>query len=439
MEQDTFDQKHDELMKSFFKLFLSNQEFSSKWDMEFKLALEMEGRKIDKEYISQVTQDAFTDLLKLFNSCIEEIERNKSILKPKNDGMNLFFRIFLTDLLDNLAKSFRENSSFLQPNQLLIITGLTLYQEYKNYLFAKKQIFKILVFLSNFSLDVGDKREIALFKNIKIIKDLNSDYFFNRDEFLGFRKDTALVFEFETEKFGNFGNTGNGGNGVFVVNNFQYPNERTKEMKKELDAILTAFRLLKRGDIGILAVKYVNPSPFSTPFNLPPDLDFLVQFQGEDYKFDKSDLKKFKSFYKKIKEKSVCNELDICISRFNKSYTRNDITDQIIDLVIAMEAITTETKDSIAYKIKTQLARLIERNKIKRKDLACKINSIYGIRSSLVHGRNSEEIGNSKKFANNRELLEETREISRKTIVKILNLIKTGKKLSEIFDNVIYS
>lgn len=424
----TFDETHGNLIKSFFELYVSNKEFSLKWEREFKSALLMEGRKIDTEYISQDTQDAFDDLRKSFNACLTEIKNNKSIIKPKNEAMGFVFRHLLVDLLDHLAKSFDQNLPFLQPHQVLVVAGLGLYQQYREYLFSKKQTFKILVFLSNFSLEVGEEREIRLFKDIKIIKDV--DYFFERDEFLGFKKDIALVFEYKTEKFGNVGdwNTEN------TINSFQYPHE---EMKKELYSILTALRLLKNGDMGVLAIKCIHPSPFSKPFDIRPDLDFLFQFNAGKYQFQQSDLLKFKSLYKKVKEKTDCNELNLCISRFNKSYTRTGIADVVIDLVVAMEAITSETKDSLTYKIKTQLARLIETDKTKRAELAKKIGAIYSIRSDLVHKGKTKDIGQGKKFANNRVLLEETREILRNAITKLLNLM-TKKSHKEIFENIIY-
>lgn len=428
-KKDTFDEKHGELMKFFFELYISNKEFSSKWKIEFRLALLMEGRKIDVEYISEKTQNAFKSLKISFNACLDAIEKNNKIIKPKSKKMYFVFRSLLVELLNHLAKSFDQNLPFLQPHQVLWINRLTIYQEYRKYIFSDKQVFEVLVFLSNFSLDAENGTGMKLLKNVKIAR--NMDYFFERDEFPELKKDTALVFEFETEKFGNVGNW----NTEDTINGFQYPHE---EMKEDLYAILTAFRLLKKGDVGVFAIKCTTPSPFSKPFDIRPDLDFLFQFKAGQYQFQKSDLNPFRTLYKKIKDKPNCKELDMCISRFNKSYTRTSIADVIIDLVVAMEAITSETKDSLSYKIKTQLARLIETDKTKRKELAGKIGDIYAIRSQLVHGGkiNKKKIKN-KQFANTRTLLEESRTVLRNAITRLLRLMKI-KTYEEIFENIIY-
>ncbi|PIZ73860.1 hypothetical protein COY07_01490 [Candidatus Peregrinibacteria bacterium CG_4_10_14_0_2_um_filter_43_11] len=431
-KKNTFDEIHGDLIKSFFELYISNKEFSLKWEREFSLALLTEGRKIDEENISQETKSAFEKLKKLFNVCLNEIKKNKKIIKPKEAEMDFVFKNLLVDFLDHLAKPFKQNLSFLLPHQALMISRFTVYQDYKNYIFAKKQAFKVFVFLSNFSLNTGniEKNELRLFKEVEIVKNLNPSFFFDKNEFSGFNKHTALVFEYETEKFWNVGNW----NTENAINGFQYPHE---EMSEKLDTILTALRLLKEGDVGIFAIKYINPSPFSAPFTISPPLDLLFQFKAGRYLLKQSDLKEFKTLYKTIKKKSDCNQLDLCISRFNKSYTRTGIADVIIDLVIAMEAITSEAKDSLTYKIKTQLARLIEVDRTKRKKLAKRISDIYSIRSDLVHGGRTKHIGKGKKFPNNRVLLEESREILRRAINKMLKLTKS-KPYQEILGNIIY-
>ena len=134
-KKNTFDETHGDLIKSFFELYVSNKEFSLKWEREFRSALLMEGRKIDTEYISKDTQDSFKNLKTFFNACLAEIKKNKMIIKPKNEAMFFVFRSLLVDLLDNLARSFEHNLPFLQPHQVLAISGLFVYDQYRKYIF----------------------------------------------------------------------------------------------------------------------------------------------------------------------------------------------------------------------------------------------------------------------------------------------------------------
>jgi len=437
-----FDEKHAELINSFIRFCLADKNFLNIWDF-IKTRLSMGGSIShfpNGQNLTKVEQDSMKELREKFESCVQLMLKDNTILKPKKDTKGLFFRLTLTDLLDVYAELIKKHNLAISPNEeLFSALGYFRFQEYKKYIFSKTQVFKIRVFLVNFH-PTFQEHSVRLLSNLVLEKVSISYPHSNQNLFdvFGVKSEAALVFELKTEKFGNIGDWEKSGGIAF--NNFQYPKE---EVEKTINKVLTAFRLLRDGDVGISLIQYEPPDPLSHQVNLPIPADYQVTVQGLQYEFSDSDLSEFTRVIEGLKLLYQVPETKICISRFNKSYIRNDPADQIIDLVIAMESITTPEKDSLTYKVSTQIARLLGNDDAlgkrveKRKMLKAKISKIYKIRGSLVH-RGEFDREDKKLFKSPEEAVLQARGIVRQINLNLIELLSSNK-FEDIIDNIIFS
>ena len=326
------------------------------------------------------------------------------------------------------------------PNEKLVSAlGFFNFLAYKKYVFSKTQVFKIKIFLANFH-PTFKENSIRLLPNLTLEKADFNYFHLSREaiDVYGMRSEAVLVYELKTEKFGNIGNWGNSGG--IVINNFQYPR---KEVEAITEKYLTAFRLLKEGMVGVFMIQSESPDPFSRLVNFPVSAEYQIITPGLRYELTDSDLPKLKKISNELELLYKNSVTRICLSRFNKSYIRSDPADQLIDLVIAMEAITTPEADSLTYKVSSQIARLLinDRNLKerveKRKSLKAVISKIYKIRSSLVH-RGSLDNNDKKLFKSSEEAVQKAREIVRQINITLIRLLLKNK-LEDIIDNVIFS
>lgn len=439
-----FDEKHQELINSFIGFCLADKSFLNVWDF-IKTRLSMGGsisHLPGGQRLTKTGQDLIKDLGGKFESCIDLMSKDKTILKPKKDTKGLSFRLTLIDLLDTYADLIKDHKLPIAPDERLFSAlGYFNFQEYKKYIFSKAQAFKIRIFLANFHPTFQEK-SLRLLPNL-ILEKIDMSYLHsNKNLFdpFNFRSEAALVVELKTKKFGNIGNWGQNSGGI-VFNNFQYPRKRVEMI---IEKVLTAFRLLKDGDVGVLLIQYEPPDPFSSQINLPIPADYQVTTQGLQYEFDDSDLPEFTNVFKGLELLNQVSETRICVSRFNKSFIRNDPADQLIDLVIAMESITNSMqKDSLRYKVSTQIARLLIndddfKGRVKRrKELQEKIIKIYDIRSKLVHG-DKIKTKDLKLFKSFEGVVHEARRIVRGINLALMPLLSSNK-LEDIINDVVFS
>lgn len=437
-----FDEIHQELINSFIRFCLADKNFLNSWRF-IETSLSMGGSIShfpSGQKLTQIGQDLIKELRGKFESCIGLMLQDRAILKPKKDTKGLFFRLTLTDLLDVYAELIKKHDLAISPNEKLFSAlGYFRFQEYKKYIFSKTQVFKIRIFLANFNPTFQEK-SIRLLPNL-ILEKIDISYLHSNKNLLdvfGFRSEAALVVELKTKKFGNIGDWGQNSGGM-VFNNFQYPR---KEVEIIIQKALTTFRLLRDGDVGVFLIQYEPPDPFSRQMNLPIPADYQVATQGLQYRFGDVDLPEFIKISKRLELLNRITETRICVSRFNKSFIRNDPADQLIDLVIAMESITTPEKDSLTYKVSTQIARLLindDDSKVrveKRKELQEKITKIYNIRSKLVH-RGKIKRKDLKPFETSEKAVCKAREIVRQINLTLAELLSSNK-FEDIIDNAIF-
>jgi len=435
-----FNEKHQELISFFIELCLTNRDFLKVWlFLRNDLTLDCDlDDFLHRQKISQDSKNLISELKKRFESCIDIILNDGRILKPKKDIKGLSFRLTLTELLNTYIDSMRQIDLPFRPEvRFISALGTFNYRGYKKYIFSKKQVFRIKIFLSNFKLKLPET-SVRIMQGLVIEKlDIAYSHYINKDFISSFGNicRAALIFELETERFGNIGEWGQDRGGA-VMNNFSYSDQKEK-IEKVIKDTLTTLRLLGEGDVGVISIKYEPPGPFSREISLPIPADYQVTAPGLQYEFSNSDLPKFRKIFRGLELLYQTQETEICLSRFNKSYMRNDPVDQIIDLAIAMEAVTTAENNSLTYKISNQVARLLINSKSidkrieERKALQEEIKKIYDIRSKLVH-RGGKAKGNSK------ETVYRARQIVREISLTLIKLLPNNK-YQDIFNKIIFS
>ena len=79
--------------------------------------------------------------------------------------------------------------------------------------------------------------------------------------------------------------------------------------------------------------------------------------------------------------------LDLAFKRFGRAYEEDDSEDQLIDLVIALEALFTKKKTKkIGKKIAQECSALLGKDDQERNAIYGHLVEAYGIRNSIVHG-----------------------------------------------------
>ncbi|MDE2997752.1 MAG: HEPN domain-containing protein [Gemmatimonadota bacterium] len=125
------------------------------------------------------------------------------------------------------------------------------------------------------------------------------------------------------------------------------------------------------------------------------------------------------------------NVLNRAIRRLATSYNRPGMQgaeDSILDYATTLEILYDPGSTEVTYRLATRAAYFVGSNAKERKEIFDNVRAFYGVRSSLVHGR---EVGNDKFW----KAVENGRDLARRTLLKLLsakrppdwdNLVLTG-------------
>jgi len=182
----------------------------------------------------------------------------------------------------------------------------------------------------------------------------------------------------------------------------------TEGIVNELGNVLTAFRLLKQGDIGAPAIfeKDHTSSVWQTPALNRSLNDYRVRQLQSIYTLSETDLPTLETLLNELhtlnipqrrsgKQKAQRDtqkpygDLAVALRRFNQAYGRDVREDQIIDLTVALErCLLADTKEELNYKFALRGAAVLARIKAKdwnphKSHLLLKV--MYDARSAIVH------------------------------------------------------
>jgi len=178
---------------------------------------------------------------------------------------------------------------------------------------------------------------------------------------------------------------------------------------------LKFLRIFKSGKVKMrhykFKAKYWTPDPDFIFSGLISQSDTFVVDNG-NYIIQKEETERFTDLWRKYREIDFSQDraLNTAINRYNDSFTRREVEDRIIDLVIAFETIFLKENEKmeLTFKLALRTAVFLEGIDIKRENLFEFIKKAYDIRSVIIHGSKTKDKINVKKSVESKEYDEYT-------------------------------
>jgi hypothetical protein len=151
-------------------------------------------------------------------------------------------------------------------------------------------------------------------------------------------------------------------------------------------------------------------------------------FDRPIYYLNETDVADIRRMFVDIMERRGRRDLDnleIALRRFNAAY-RGDIEDRLIDHMIALESLYLGKDQELNYRLALRAAYLLGTDKNGRKTIFNEIREAYRLRSDLVHG--NRQVAE----AEIEGIVDGTQEYVRKSICRILMLLKRGYTMKEL-------
>jgi hypothetical protein len=137
-----------------------------------------------------------------------------------------------------------------------------------------------------------------------------------------------------------------------------------------------------------LESNYWNPDLFGVG-GICGRADTFVVGHG-DYIVQEDEIEQFTGLWRKYREIDFSQNraLNIAIKRFNDSFTRREVEDRIIDLMIAFEAMFLKEREKmeLTFKLSLRTAIFLEDVDAERENLFEFMKKAYDTRSNIVHG-----------------------------------------------------
>ncbi len=166
----------------------------------------------------------------------------------------------------------------------------------------------------------------------------------------------------------------------------------TASCEKKFIEIVALLRLFKDGD-------FHNPlENFQVPFwaNAGQGIHYNLcdRWIPEDrnYILEREEAKGFTEFYKKSLRFTDDRRMFIALERFDLAYGKKRFEDNIIDYVIAFEALFGTMQNNIGMEIGLKSGFLVEDSKEEITEIYKFMQDVYGLRSSIVHGDENKKI-----------------------------------------------
>lgn len=190
--------------------------------------------------------------------------------------------------------------------------------------------------------------------------------------------------------------------------------------------LVTALRLLKPGRVEsqVTRTNYPHKGQIVTsemmigqPGGFPID---------KSYSLSQSDVPELQSLFEAIQNKTLPQRLVMAISRINFASERIRPEDQLIDLMIAVEALYGgDGKTDLRYKLGLRCAAYLETTLESRREILSFMKKAYDKRSSLVHG------SNSKKGLSTEAVVNELRRIVQVSIKQMIEDVANGRNMPD--------
>jgi len=194
------------------------------------------------------------------------------------------------------------------------------------------------------------------------------------------------------------------------------------ETNNVIRSIILALRLLKGGWVFGNYVFYIRLSEKRglTGWSQVQNLNPQTPVGWMKYVLDFEEIPDLKKLLKKIQKVdfSERKSLGLACKRFQRAYEESDVEDQLIDLMIAFEALFLKGKKSMSQRgevIAVACSILLGRNEKEREEIRNSLTKAYSMRNSIVHG------AEYKKESDMLEFVAQIEEYLRGSIKKLLD------------------
>ncbi len=158
--------------------------------------------------------------------------------------------------------------------------------------------------------------------------------------------------------------------------------------------VVTLLRLLDRGNLGIFFVEsaQILGGQVSEPHSWTYDPTLVPARARGDYNLTTANAEVLTELWEElqpVRSQTTMfkrRDVDLAASRFNSAYAREEIEDQLIDLVIGFETLLILERDELAYRLAHRVSLLLGKNDTNRKEIREYMRSAYSTRSKIVHG-----------------------------------------------------
>jgi hypothetical protein len=220
----------------------------------------------------------------------------------------------------------------------------------------------------------------------------------------------------------------------------EFHGSNAEQAGKSFENLINALKLFKKGAVsyGIMSSQTEhNWSPTYSSARFLPNA--RIHMMGLPfYELNEDEMRLFKKFYKMFDKMygEIFKQtfMQIAIKRFGSAVGEPEIEDRILDFVIALEALYSDSNGDITYKLAVRVPALLSINRHYTFLLSKFVKKIYGVRSGLVHGSKKElqELKINGLDFTSSEAAEILESIIRSSIKKFLYLLKDFNNREDI-------
>lgn len=257
------------------------------------------------------------------------------------------------------------------------------YDELESFFYSDVIKMRAVLKLVNFNCNVD---EIKLSKEVNIRKIDERDF-----TILSFRNPREIYAEYiieymyEEEKL-----IGTIARVKPSVDIYEKIRERKTKNDNIIQGVLQIFRLFKEGYVmsgDYFELQY--PPILGVASNRPPSYNTEI-IRLNPYELSDDEIEPFKNLYEELKDNYLYknNEFSISLRRFNDALNRFRYDDKLIDMVIAFEALLFKGGENteLLYRLRLRTSKLLKKEYEERMKIKNRLNEVYRLRSSIVHG-----------------------------------------------------
>ena len=389
------------------------------------------GYSIEQEYNEQLNFHSYFDKNPRFFEIIESSDLVELLISNQNHFKNV--DIYNKEKIVDTIKNY---IVFLYQKEQKIVFDKEELEKYANEL-ESYFIGHEMIFISKSPLDgfYSNVERIELEKGLFIQRiSLNErEELFSSASFLSrFTRRKLLINEY------------------WLINEY-VPNEETINEYAQFieEEFLKFLRIFKNGTIGIhhnkSELKYWNPD-YLFYSGLSSQLFTHVVGNG-NYIIKKDEKNQFIDLWTKYRKIDFSRDgaLNIAIKRFNDSFTRRDVEDRIIDLMIAFEALflKEDEKMELTFKLALRTAIFLKNKDVEGDNLFNFMKVAYNTRSNIIHGvktkdkikvKKSINVGEYDEFTLH-EFLNKLEDVFRKSLLKYIEEFN-NYQINELIDSI---